>query len=63
MPNKTIYLRDGEEATWDRAKRIAELTQSNVSTVIMKALREYVNANDVTARRIEEAIKEATNGS
>lgn len=55
--NKTIYLRGGEEVIWNRAKRIAELTQSNISLVVIQALREYVKENEVTARKVEEALK------
>jgi len=54
--NKTIYLRDGEEVVWDRAKRIAELMQSTISTVIVAGLRSYVAENEKDAAKIESLL-------
>lgn len=55
--NKTIYLRDGDELVWERAKRIAELTQGNISTVIVAALRRYVAKNEGVASKMEALLK------
>lgn len=53
MPNKTIYIRDERIATWERAKRISELMQSNISFVIMEHLQAYCAENEATAQEIE----------
>ncbi len=54
--NKTVYLRAGDDATWDRAKRIAELMNSTVSEVIIRHLRDYVERHDAAAARFEKYI-------
>ena len=56
--NKTLYIKPGEEETWDMAKRISELRQSNISAVVMDALRCYVSRNMGIAEQIESLLKE-----
>ena len=43
MPNKTIYVSDGDLPTYDRAQ---ELAGGNLSAAIAKALRRYVDVED-----------------
>lgn len=57
MPNKTIYLRQGEVSTWDRAKRIAELKGENVSNIIIIGLAQYNRENGAIANKIERLLK------
>ncbi len=57
--NKTIYLRDGEEVVWERAKRISELMQGNISLVIVAALKKYVAKNEKVAAQMESVLRAA----
>lgn len=45
--NKTLYLRHGEEFLYNKAKTIAELTGTNLSAVIMKLLKEWVETQTI----------------
>lgn len=57
MPNKTIYLRQGEVSTWNRAKRIAELKGENISNIIAIGLAQYNRENGEIANKIERLLK------
>lgn len=44
MPNKTLYVSDGDESLWREAKRLlAYRDDKNLSTYITEQLRRYVN--------------------
>ena len=51
MPNKTIYVSDGDLPLYDRAQAIAG---GNLSAAIAKALRRYVDVEDGRAEGFEE---------
>ena len=51
MPNKTIYVSDGDLPTYDRAQAIAG---GNLSAAIAKALRRYVDVEDGRREGFEE---------
>ncbi len=51
VPNKTIYVSDGDLALYDRAQ---ELAGGNLSKAIAKALRRYVDVEDGRSEGFEE---------
>ncbi len=56
--NKTLYLKPEDEKLWLTAKRIAELRQTNISSVVIDALHHYVSRNMHIANQIEGLLKD-----
>lgn len=42
MPNKTLYVRDSDEAIWARAEQFGRETRQSLSQVVTTALQRYV---------------------
>jgi len=42
LPRKTIYVREGDEALWDQAGKVAKKEGESLAAVVAAALRQYV---------------------
>ena len=48
MPNKTLYVGPRQEGVWQRAEVFAAAASMSVSSIVTRALREYLERNMVT---------------
>ena len=57
MPKVTLYVKDADEAIWERARKIAG---ESLSAIVSQALAEYVAAQEQKAAALETLREEAT---
>jgi hypothetical protein len=50
-PNKTLYVREDDVPTWEKAERYAEATRQSVSLVVVDALRRFL-PSDITVNLV-----------
>lgn len=65
-PKVTLYIKDGDQEVWDRARRFAEDSDRSLSDLTTAALVAYVNKEQGVSsemfervlRRVQAAVKE-----
>jgi hypothetical protein len=62
MPKATLYVKDADAATWERAKALTGDTEESLSSVVSELLRSYVERQE-TLRSAEETFFHDLNSS
>lgn len=57
--NRTLYFPNSADgAIWTKAQRVARIKGETVSTIVVAALREYIEANESLLQAVDQAVKQ-----